>query len=227
MPGWDQYAGWMGFSRLDDGAGLTAAFTLAYKITDDSSELWSGRFGRIKQKHVSELAGAVAVLREAVPALTKSLGLDMSQTLFIPAISSGESVASDRSFVSLMARASAEAAGGALQLDALSKRPHRPIHGLYQATERGAELDNAQYAAQHVSATHVLIVDDLITRGGTMSRIAQALLRENPSLKIGGIALGKTDRRAYWGNLTNDHVPARWDTLWRDGQSRFLAKKAG
>jgi hypothetical protein len=88
MPGWVPFAGWMAFSHLDDGVGLTRAFTIAYKITDDSGELWSARFKRFKERDNDALAGAVIAMRAGIPKVMAGLELNAAKTVFIPALSS-------------------------------------------------------------------------------------------------------------------------------------------
>jgi orotate phosphoribosyltransferase len=54
------------------------------------------------------------------------------------------------------------------------------------------------YAASKVKEKNVFVIDDLITRGSTLSRIAAAIKAANLGTKVYGIALAKTDRRSFW-----------------------------
>ncbi|TNC74356.1 phosphoribosyltransferase [Rubellimicrobium roseum] len=217
----------MTFRRLDDGVGLRGAFTLAYKITDDRSDRWTRRFIRFKDKDNAALSGAAETCAVAFPELITALDLDPKTTIIVPAISSREVAATPDSYVSRLAKVAADAAGLRFTTEAIRKQPHQPIHKIYNAADRSAALDAASYVAAPIDARIVFVVDDFITRGGTMSRIAQALIHANPGIQVGGVALGKTARRAYWGDLTNDHVPQRWDSLWQSGEPQdhaWLAK---
>ena len=102
-----------------------------------------------------------------------------------------------------------------------------PIHDIYNAAERDAELDKAAYAAKALNVRNVFVFDDFITRGSTQSRIAQAIQTSTPHARVYAVALAKTDRRSYWGALSNDHVPVKWDELWQRGEARYRERKAG
>lgn len=228
MPAWSQFADWMEFLRLDDGDGITGAFTIAYKITDDGSELWTHRFNRFKNKDKEALAGAVYTFARAVPPLVKKLGIDPVSTLFIPALSSGETSASEKGFIPILTKITADQAGAKYDVSVLKKNAHAPIHNFYSAASRSQELEKANYSATTlVGIETAMVFDDLITRGGTLSRIAKAILAKNAQVKIYGVALGKTERRAYWGELTNQHVSAEWDAHWQTGETRYRQRHAG
>lgn len=223
MPGWEIFHGWMAFRYLDANQGLTRSFTIAYKMTDDGAEHWTNRFNRFKsKKDRGALMGGVTMMEVAVPQLVTGLGLDPSRTTFVPALSSSETVAAKKGLLAVLARRCAKAAGAASVHDAISKRPHQPIHGIYNAAARKAVLDGAEYRAGDIDADDILVFDDFITRGDTLSHIAQAILEANPRARMYGVALGKAERRAYhrqFGReISNDHVPKKWDILWRKGE---------
>lgn len=111
------------------------------------------------------------------------------------------------------------------ELDALEKNVHGKIHNLYSVPERNAELDKAKYTSKYLRAKNVFVFDDLITRGDTLSRIAQAVLEANPKSKVYGIALAKNESTPFCPNPDNAHVPAEWDKLWREGEQKATAKK--
>ena len=219
------YAGWMRFAHLDESAGLQAAFTLAYKITDDGAELWSERFNRFKNINKPSVYGAAEVLTIALPQLLGELGAKPGGTVIIPALSSREEAANPKRALPIIAGMCAQKFGARAEIGAISKKVHRPIHGLGGAAERAAELDGAAYQVKHVKATTIIVLDDFITRGGTLSRIAQAALATNPGSAVYGVALGKTERRAWIHDLSNDHVPQQWDGLWRKGEQAYNAKQ--
>jgi hypothetical protein len=67
---------------------------------------------------------------------------------------------------------------------------------------------------------------DLVTRGSTLSRIATAIKAANPGANVYGVALGKTDRRSFWGHLDNNHVAKAWDDRWQHGEQAYKDHKA-
>jgi hypothetical protein len=222
MAGWTQYAGWMRYAYLDDCHELGSAYTLSFKFTDHSGERWSGRGVQFKAKQVIALGGAIKTLELAVPSLMAALQLDPEATQFVPALSSGDTVAQPNGFVSKLAEYSARSVNCSLNLSALSKNAHKPIHGLFNAAERQAVLEAANYQSGVIDAANVIVVDDIITRGSTLSRIAQAIRATNPEVNLYAIGLMKAERLAYWQGmgveLSNAHVPDAYDATWRHGE---------
>lgn len=217
-------AGWMGFPYLSISQGLTYSYTIAYKLKDSTSEPWTSRFIRFKNKDNPAEWGGATVLYEAVPKLIKELGLDVSETVFVPALSSSETKADPNRAVPWIAKASAGLSGVKYIEDALSKNVHQKIHNIFSADGRSAELDKAKYQSQTLDAKQVFVFDDIITRGDTLSRIALAILEKNPKTKVYGIALAKAESVAYCPNPDNSHVPARWDALWKQGEQEHAEK---
>ncbi len=149
--------------------------------------------------------------------------------LSVPALSSSETIASEKGLLPFLTRRCAEATEADFVHDAITKQAHQPIHGIYNAADRRAVLDKAEYKAGNIDADSVLVFDDFITRGDTLSHIAEAILESNPGATVYGVALGKAERRAYhrrYGiEISNDHVPQRWDTLWEQGEQRYQERK--
>ena len=61
----------------------------------------------------------------------------------------------------------------------------------------------------------------------------QAIQDTNPEISVYGIALAKTDRcklhRERFGKeLSNNHIPCKWETLWKQGEEQYrsMRKKA-
>lgn len=223
MPPWTPIAGWMSLAHLDDGEGLDGAYVIAFKVTDDGGEKWSARMNRFKAKDRETLYGFAACLKYRLPPLLGALGIDVDRTVLVPAISSRDTVAQPGAFLSLLTQLLADRTGARFEREAVRKQPHQPIHGIYNASGRTAELDKANYtAASMPGVRHVVILDDFITRGGTLSRMAKALKDANPRITVQGVALGKTERRGFWGAaLTNEHVEDRWEELWLRGERKY------
>ena len=62
LDGWGAFHGWMAFDTPDEDLGVTRAFTIGYRLTDDRAEVWPRRFNGFKTKHRGALRGGVAVL---------------------------------------------------------------------------------------------------------------------------------------------------------------------
>lgn len=217
----------MHFPHLDGaGADLDGAYTIGYRITDDGADPWTARFNRFKAKDPAAFVGGAHALSAGMPALLESLGVDPANAVIVPALGSGETSAAADGQLAKMAARAAKVAGTQVEVGALSKQAHKPIHGIFNAAERDAELDKAAYVASKLKAKNVFVVDDLVTRGSTLSRIATAIKASNPGVNVYGVALGKTDRRSFWGNLDNNHVAKAWDDRWQQGEKAYQDQKA-
>jgi hypothetical protein len=231
MPAYTSIAGWMAFEHLDYGHPLDHAFTLAFKMTDDWAEPWSARFVRFKDKDEKALYGAAKLLKPALPALFSALKLGPKRTVIVPALASAEKVADPKRQVPRLATVLSQEIGCGLDMTSLTKDPHPSLHKV-SAGDRVATLEKANYAAKAIDADTVVILDDFITQGATLAITARKLKEANPKLTVLGVALGKTERRAYWADrgvqLNNDHVPKAWDGLWLAGEQFYANKgKAG
>lgn len=223
MVGWNPIAGWMGFPYLSQSAGITHAFTLGYRLTDNGQEPWTKRFNRFKAGDRAALYGGAALLYAAVPKLIAEMGIDKQSSVFVPALSSSEKTADGKRPLPYIASVCAKDIGIHFELGALEKNPHGKIHNHYTVEGRNAELDKAQYRAAKLNAQNVFVFDDFITRGDTLSRIALAILDANPKANVYGIALGKTERVEFCPNPANDQMSAEWNKIWEAGEEE--AKK--
>lgn len=225
MPQWQPFHGWMAFRYLDVNAGLAGSYTIGYRLTDDGADDWTARFNRFKAKNQGAFRGGVNLMKTAVPILLKQLGLNASRTVFVPALSSSETVASEKGILSAMTRLCAEAAKTGFVLDTITKKPHKPLHDVYDAGRRREILDEAEYKSGRIKTENIFVFDDFITRGDTLSHVAQAIHEANQGVSVYGIGLGKTERRSYHrdrfsAEISNDHVPTEWETLWEKGESQ-------
>lgn len=223
MPKWVLFHDWMKFKFLDENAGLTCSFTIGYRFTDDASDDWTGRFNRFKAKKQAAIRGGLSLMTDAVPILIQRLGLDPSRTAFLPALSSSETMASESGLLSKLARTCADEAGTVFVPDVISKKTHMPLHNSRSADKRRELLEQAHYKAGRIRARDIVIFDDLITRGGTLSHIAQAIHKTNRGVNVYGVCLGKTENRGYHKRyfdtkITNDHVPKKWAESWKRGE---------
>lgn len=225
MIGWSPVAGWMAFPQLSQNAGVTHAYALGYKLKDDAQEPWTKRFTRFKDKDRVATWGAARLLYGAVPPLIQATGVDLNDAVFVAALSSGETVADANRAIPYITSELARTMGARFELKALQKNAHKKIHSFYTVEERNAELDKANYVSAPLGAGHVFVVDDFITRGDTLSRIALAVGAANPNAKVYGIALAKNESVAWCPNPRNDQMAANWDKLWEQGEQEALAAK--
>ena len=236
MTDWKPFHNWMELTNLNVQEGLTNCFTIGYRFTDDRTDKWTARFNRFKFENSARSAaifGAMYLMKVAVPILVDSLALKNSKTVFVPALSSSETIASKNGVISVMTHLCAKEANMNFVRDAITKNEHTPLHRFSKSETRKEILDNANYKSKRINAENILIIDDFITRGDTLSHMAQAIHETNPGISVYGFALAKTDRckfhRIQYGKeLSNNHIPRRWDTLWNQGEEQFrsMRKKA-
>jgi hypothetical protein len=106
----------------------------------------------------------------------------------------------------------APALGVAYLPNLLTKNVHKSLHKCTGAAERELEIARANYRSTQLrgSLKRVLILDDLATRGDTVTAIAKAIRAQSPNIGIIGIALGKSERKSYAAGcgyeISNEHV---------------------
>lgn len=203
----------MYFQSLDN-APTVPAFTLAYRFTDNGWDEWTQRLNKFK-------AGDAAAIQGACRAMHKMLsGFPFGTSVFVTAaIPSGETTLPAQAGVYILGKYLSDSLGFTWCPQLLTKRVHRKLHNLYEATERDAEVAGAYTAsAPPIAPGVVLILDDLITRGSTLNSAATAIKVVAPAAKILGLAPGKTERQSYWADrgtpITNAHVPAALAHAW-------------
>ena len=216
---WRQDHQWMRFPRLDECTGLNASFTIAYRFTDDRNEEWTKRFNQLKGQHRSAGDYAKRLMAGAFSDLIRRLNIDPDQTAIIPCIASSETSASPTRTVSSIARHCADQSGIRFIDCAVTKKTHPPISSIKSADERKLIISNANYSAAQIDARHVIIFDDFITRGDTLSAVASAIRQTNDIDSVYGVALGKNESADYWERnydlkVSNDHVPIDWLMQW-------------
>ena len=230
MADWEVVDGWLKLDELDEGDGLTVAFAIGYRFTDQRQELWTERFNRFKRAETKALRGGAMVLGGACQGLVRRLGLDRSRTVFIPALSSKETVARNSGTLWKLAEYCARQVGARFVGDGVRKKAHAPLHRQLDSAARKAILDEADFRASRIEGENIVIFDDFITRGATMSHIARAILDVNPGAKVYGVALGNNQSAKYVEevlllDIDNSHIPDSWDVLWRKGEAWRRGKK--
>ena len=230
MTDWEPFNYWMELINLSVHEGLTSCFTIGYRLTDNTNDKWTIRFNRFKSKNSAAINGAMYLMKDAVPLLANNLELKNSKTVFIPALSSSETIASENGVLSLMTSLCANEAGMDFVRNAVMKEKHTPLHHNLRAETRNEILDNANYNSKRINAENIVIIDDFITRGDTLSHMARAILETNPGISVYGVALAKTDRcefhRKWYGKeLSNNHIPPKWETLWNKGEEQYRSMR--
>ena len=219
MPAWQPFHGWMRFDHLTEKFDFVAAFTIAYRFRDDGNDQWTARFNRFKDGKRNALRAGSVVFNAALPDLLRGLTLNPAQTAFLPVLSSHESVATDKNPLWRIARYCAGNTGASFVGGAVTKNPHPSLHNATDAQEREAILAQAAHHCRRIQALNIFIFDDFVTRGSTLSHTASAIRASNPRTRIYGVSLGKAETLAYHRNtfdrdLSNDHVPLKWNRLW-------------
>src|SRR5258708_39566884 len=176
MPGRTACGNWMHYNHLDGGNDLDGAYVIGYRITDDDgTDQWTTRFNRFKAKHGAAFAGGAAAINGSMLALLGALRVKPAAAVFVPALGSGETQAAANGQIATLSQQAANTSGAQFSLGALSKQVHKPIHGIFNAGDREAELDKAAYVSGKLPTKTVFVFDDLITRGSTLTRIARAI----------------------------------------------------
>jgi hypothetical protein len=218
------HAGWLRFSRLDSLEGIDQVYTMAWRFTDDrdATDLWTNRL--LNFKRGNEVRSAISAMKTALYDLALAESWNPKETALVPVLSSGHKYTDPQKPIPMLTKACAESAGSIYLPNMLSKQPHRALHQLETATARRNEVRNAGYIADLSCCPgnkRIIIVDDLVTNGDTMSAIACAIRSQRQEVEIYGIALGKNESRTYADShrqvINNNHVPTRWDYAWQNG----------
>ena len=200
----------LSFQRLDCSQNLEEVFCPGYRITDVPGDPWTAFVNRVKEKQSTAVERAKSVLKQAIG----TIRLPRSRVLVVPILGSKDATTKGSSAVSRLAAAIGEVGGYEYCEALLRKTPHRSLHNLRSASSRDAEVEGKYKSRRFAdigvgSVGCVLLVDDLVTRGTTMNDAARAILAANGELLVFGVALGKTERRGYWGDrVNNDHLSA-------------------
>ena len=219
------FCGLLRFDELTYAAGVTAVFTVGYRLEDLPDEPWTARFTAFKFNCEPALAqGATALMAAAAQSMVDGLALERNRTVFVSAMRSDETRAAEDGILATLARRSAAAAGCRYLPGALSKSPHLPTgRGRLDPEFRVLLVEGADYRSTPVDADQIIVVDDLIATGKTLELAALAIRDANPGVAVYGFALAKTGwqslmRLWYGQEVSNDHIPACWEKLWNQPQ---------
>jgi predicted amidophosphoribosyltransferase len=214
-PAWVRCEKMMYFPRLDNQEHGHGAFTIAFRFTDDGKEPWTSRINRFKARDEQAICAAIDVLSEAVT----SLDLSDEKIGVVSALGHDDKILQPKSPLARLGEAVASRLGAEWLPDLISKQSHPPLHNIKSAEDRHKTVKAAKYASKrNPNVGALLVIDDIVTNGSTASHIAEAILRRAPETRIFSVALGKSERRAYWrsrsAEIDNSHVQEEWARLW-------------
>jgi hypothetical protein len=213
-------ARWMHFPNLDGMDGVDGVYAVGWRLTDVATDPWTSRFNEFKANHPKAIMGATALIKLALPELLKCQGWSPSRTGLTVALSSSDTKVVPSKPLPTAASVCAPAVGITYLPNLLAKSVHRSLHKCSSAAERTAEITKANYRAAKVSGSlkRILVLDDFATRGDTLTAIASAIKAQTPTIRVIGIALGKSERKSYAAGcgyeISNDHVPREWGDAW-------------
>lgn len=203
---------------LDNAPNIDCVFCIGYRIRDDPDEAWTKFVNQVKQGERSAVERAGRALSEAL----RSVSLSRGPYAVCPILGSADQVANPRSAVSVIQQYLCsielnDRDGGAHRFtdcfDLLSKsRPTRQLKSLQDHLARDSEIAGAFEATSLEShgaseCGTVVMIDDIVTRGSTMSDAARAIRLMNPDVRVIGLALAKAESKQRWGDsLSNAHI---------------------
>jgi hypothetical protein len=212
----------MRFANLDGlQQPVSGVYTVAWRIIDNPDDPWTTRLIQFKTGNAAAITGARRLLITALGALLEKQRWNPAFSGLTVALHSQDRGVIAEKPLPVIASRCAAFLGMPWLPNLLSKQPHRPLHRLSGAANRLEELQNTNYRAapfHDAKLRRVLVLDDLITRGDTLSAIAGAIQATSPALGVHGIALGKNERERYAAQfgymIRNDHVPGDWAARW-------------
>lgn len=215
LPDTSKYGGMMYFHTLDALQRVQGVYTLCWRFKDSWTDPWTLRVNAFKSGNTQAVRGASRICVDAVG----SLDWNAFQPVGIAtAISSGETCARPGQPLYVLGEHLAGALGWKWVPDLLSKKPHRSLHSIPNASERDQTVDGAYAATSVRGLKTIVLLDDFCTRGATLSDAARAILEVERNITIFGLALGKAETLAFADQqgvtLNNDHVPGDWADRW-------------
>ncbi|MCY3999956.1 MAG: phosphoribosyltransferase [Bacteroidetes bacterium] len=198
---------------------LNGVYCLGYRIGTSEDDEWTIRINNFKTGRNHHVQKAVKTLHYAAISLFERIGINPESTIVIPVLESAETSASSRSKVSRLAKSIADGASAKVELGCLTKNQHESLHSQVGKDARDAALAKAHYKAKKLEDgfENVLIVDDIVTRGKTMSAVAEAINDANPSMSIYGFALGRHQRKEWLRvpfRKANSKIPPELARIW-------------
>lgn len=197
---------WLGFRRLASQHDIDLILTLAWRFLDDEDDPWTARLNQFQNGKRESVKAAGRVLTVAA----ENLGLRGKKGIVVGTPSARSDRLSSNGGMFSLGQAIAEGFGWEWCPGLVSRQVRR---------DTPSEADGAPYTAGRISGVdYVVVVDDFVLEGDTLSDVARAVKAANPSIVVIGLALGrnvlKTYAEAHGVKLTNNHIPREWLELW-------------
>ena len=208
---------WLQPSLSVTSAYINGVYCFAYRIGWTTEDPWTVRINDFKGDRPNAIRKAQAVMRFAAPSLFDCFGIWPRSTVVIPALGSKEKKTNPQSRNSRLAKAIAEGVGASFDWRCLSKDSHPSLHSQLGAVARDEALEKANYSAIRLDCESVLIVDDIVTRGATLAKIAEAVHKTSPQVSIFGFAFGRHQRSDWLPesiSAANAAIPPVLAEIW-------------
>lgn len=165
----------MKFGSLDSASCTIPVYTIGWRIRDDPDK-WTRRFLRFKGGEKSDIHGGALVLRDAVLELQKHSVILGNRTGIAVALSSSKTVVDPDGPLGRVGSWLSKTLGATWLGEKLEKKVHRSLHSLSSSSDRDSEVEGAYVCTSDLSAiSHIVILDDLVTRGATLGDIIRAI----------------------------------------------------
>lgn len=205
----------MYFRKLDALQHVRGVYTLCWRFKDGGTDAWTQRVNAFKSGNPQAVRGACRVAAEAVGSLSWN---DFAPVGITTAISSADTAIRPGQPLYTLGDHLARSLTWKWLPELLSKKPHRSLHSIHNASERDQAVDGAYSATAVRGLKTLILLDDFCTRGSTMTDAARAILEADRNLIIFGLALGKAETLAFAAQqgvtLNNDQVPGDWADWW-------------
>lgn len=213
------------FDRLPKSAPALGILAIAWRLEDISADVWTRRLTAFKYGGRAEVWAAASALEAGL----KSINWSPYRIAMVSALSHGDTHLRSGSQLELLGTTVCERLGFDWLPTALTKKPHRALHMLHGAGARDQELKDVYSARIPAGYDCVLVLDDLVTRGTTISSIATAIHADSPGLPVAGCVLGKHERSGFAATyglvVNNDQVPKELGELWEEGLTLWNARE--
>ncbi len=186
------------------------------RFTGQDGDKWTNRFNQFKRGEAPAVRAGVFTLVAALAELPVPNGPIM--VLGVPG--SADRALRLNSPVYYLAQGIAMRWRGTFNGTMIAKDPHDPIHNSTSAAKRNAVLDTANYRSTetHPNVRTFVIIDDLVTRGDTMTRIRQVIGGAHQEAQFVFIALAQTERLSYYREHNwpepNNNEADKYEDVW-------------
>lgn len=187
-------------------------YAIGWRILDNHDDSWTKRFDGFKGDYRSEssVRGCIEILREASDQVLSDVGVNPKDVTVVSALSSSDKVLNPSSALYRAGNNLCEENQMLWNPDLLQKGVHAPLHTSSGAAERESIIQGQYKCCGSLETSNVMILDDFITRGTTISEITRAILEQHPNAHVFSLAIAKHERLSFDATISNRHIPARW-----------------